>query len=217
MTERRRIVLVASGDRLFAESVAGYLGAHQGWDAATAADGVLALGAIGRVRPEAVLVLGELPRLDAATLARQVHLRWGAIRVVTVGSEPGPEAEPLPAAADVEDVVAALGGAGVPTEEVPRDDRTRDVALLRTLTKRELVILRLLAQGHASHDVAERLRISPNTVRTHTQNLYSKLGCHSRLELVRIAARHGLLEAVGEPSPQGRTGGRDRRARRGTR
>lgn len=211
MTARRRTVVVASGDRLFAESIAAYLEAYQGWTATTADDGVVALGAIGRVRPEAVLVLGELPRLDAAALARQIHLRWSTVRVVTVGSEPVPEASALPASADADAVVAALAGANVPNDEVLGDDRTRDVAVLRTLTRRELVVLRMLAQGHGARDVAQRLGISPNTVRTHAQNLYSKLGCHTRLELVRLAARHGLLEVNEEPS-QVRPAGR--RARR---
>jgi two-component system nitrate/nitrite response regulator NarL len=66
--------------------------------------------------------------------------------------------------------------------------------LLRSLTRRELAVLRLLAQGVDTRGVAETLGISTHTVRTHLQNLYAKLGCHTRLEVVRIAARHGLLE-----------------------
>jgi DNA-binding NarL/FixJ family response regulator len=37
------------------------------------------------------------------------------------------------------------------------------------------------------------LNLSAHTVRTHTQNLYAKLGVHNRLQLMRFAARHGLV------------------------
>jgi DNA-binding NarL/FixJ family response regulator len=207
VTGRRRTVVVASGDRLFAESLAAFLGAREGWTATTAEDGVVALAAIGRLRPEALLIVGELPRLDAPALARQAHLRWDRIRVVTVGTESVAEARSLPASADADAVVAALSGSRVSAEHRPADHSAGDVALLRTLTRRELAVFRLLAQGATFRDVGDRLRISPQTVRTHAQNLYSKLGCHSRLELVRLAARHGLLEAVAEPLPSSRSVG----------
>jgi DNA-binding NarL/FixJ family response regulator len=194
MTAPTRRVVVASGDLLFARAVAEHLEAEEGWSAATAEDGVMALGVVARRPPEAVLVLGDLPRLDAARLARQVHLRWPDVRVVAVGVQTAPEAATMPADAGADAVAAALAGAGPVAPGAPGDDRSREVALVRTLTRRELVILRLLAEGHGAGEIAERLKISPHTVRTHTQNLYAKLGCHSRLELVRLTARLGLLE-----------------------
>jgi DNA-binding CsgD family transcriptional regulator/MFS family permease len=54
------------------------------------------------------------------------------------------------------------------------------------LTAREQAVFELLAYGRTSDNIAERLHISLNTVRTHTQNIYAKLNVHSRNDLVSV-------------------------------
>lgn len=61
------------------------------------------------------------------------------------------------------------------------------------LTRRELEILRLVAGGANTRAMAEKLHVSPATVRNHVQNMLGKLGVHSRLEAAAYATRHGLL------------------------
>jgi DNA-binding NarL/FixJ family response regulator len=61
------------------------------------------------------------------------------------------------------------------------------------LTRRELEILRLLAGGANTKALAERLHVSGATIRNHVQNIFAKLGVHSRLEAVAYANQHGLL------------------------
>jgi two-component system response regulator NreC len=61
------------------------------------------------------------------------------------------------------------------------------------LTPREVEVLRLIALGHTSVEVAEQLHLSPRTVETHRANIYRKLGLATRAELVRYALRRGLL------------------------
>jgi PAS domain S-box-containing protein len=61
------------------------------------------------------------------------------------------------------------------------------------LSGRELEVLRRLASGASTGDIASRLSISPRTVRNHVQHVMSKLNVHSRLEAVALALRHGLL------------------------
>lgn len=61
------------------------------------------------------------------------------------------------------------------------------------LTRREVEVLRLLAAGTSTKAMAERLHVSPATVRNHVQNIAGKLGVHSRLEAVAYATRHRLL------------------------
>ena len=61
------------------------------------------------------------------------------------------------------------------------------------LTRRELEVLRLMATGANTKIAAERLHVSPATIRNHVQNILGKLGVHSRLEAVAHATTHRLL------------------------
>ncbi|MEU1513786.1 response regulator transcription factor [Streptomyces sp. NPDC005811] len=63
------------------------------------------------------------------------------------------------------------------------------------LTPREEEVLKLVAEGHSSKEIAEMLFISVKTVHRHRANLLHKLGLHDRLELTRYAIRAGLIEA----------------------
>ena len=63
-----------------------------------------------------------------------------------------------------------------------------------SLTAREQEILRLLAEGLSSKEIAEKLFISPKTVENHRANIMNKLDLHSTLELVRYAAKLGLID-----------------------
>jgi len=62
------------------------------------------------------------------------------------------------------------------------------------LTPREQEVMRLLAEGLSTKEIAERLFISPKTVENHRANIMNKLGLHSTIELVRYAARLGLID-----------------------
>ena len=63
-----------------------------------------------------------------------------------------------------------------------------------SLTPREQEIMRYLAEGLSAKEIAAKLFISPKTVENHRANIMSKLGLHSTLELVRYAARLGLID-----------------------
>jgi len=63
-----------------------------------------------------------------------------------------------------------------------------------TLTQREQEIIVLLAEGYSAKETAAKLFISPKTVENHRTNIMNKLGLHSSLELVRYAARLGLID-----------------------
>jgi DNA-binding NarL/FixJ family response regulator len=69
--------------------------------------------------------------------------------------------------------------------------------LVGTLTAREHQILGLLTSGLATRRIAQELRLSYQTVRSHICNLLLKLGVHSQLEAVRFALEHGVVEAQG--------------------
>ena len=61
------------------------------------------------------------------------------------------------------------------------------------LTRRELEILHIIATGVNTKGAAERLHVSPATIRNHVQNILGKLGAHSRLEAVAYATRNRLI------------------------
>jgi PAS domain S-box-containing protein len=100
---------------------------------------------------------------------------------------------------DSEDVAAALGddtsahhpqaanvGAVQPHLDRPGQQRSE-------LTSRELEVLHLMALGLTNRDIATQLYLSVNTIRGHVQHILDKLGAHSKLEAVAIAARQGLV------------------------
>ncbi len=62
------------------------------------------------------------------------------------------------------------------------------------LSPREQQVMRLLAQGEPTKDIAEKLSISPKTVANHRANIMTKLDIHNSAGLIRYAARLGLLE-----------------------
>lgn len=61
------------------------------------------------------------------------------------------------------------------------------------LTAREVEVLRLIALGHTSVEIAQKLELSPRTVETHRARILRKLGATTRAELVAYALRRGLL------------------------
>jgi len=65
---------------------------------------------------------------------------------------------------------------------------------IEPLTRREKGILKLIVQGYTNRQIGEELNISVRTVEGHRTNLSEKLGLHTRVELVRYAREHGLIE-----------------------
>lgn len=73
--------------------------------------------------------------------------------------------------------------------------------LIEPLSERELEVLRLLGTDLGGPDIARELVVSLSTVRTHTQNVYAKLGVNSRRAAVRRAAELGLLSRARDRRP----------------
>ncbi len=73
-----------------------------------------------------------------------------------------------------------------------------------TLSERELEVLRLIGEGLTNQQIADRLFISIKTVQAHRSNIMEKLNIHDRVELVKYAIRHGLIELNGPGPGEGR-------------
>ena len=78
--------------------------------------------------------------------------------------------------------------------KTPTKPLTSKSVTIETLSQREIDVLRLLAKGYTSRQIADALTLSPRTVEGHRANLMSKLNLHSRVELTSFAEEHGLLE-----------------------
>jgi DNA-binding NarL/FixJ family response regulator len=70
---------------------------------------------------------------------------------------------------------------------------------IAVLTQREREVVALLAEGLKGPQIAERLFISPATVRTHVENVMEKLEARTRVHAIAIALRQGLLEIPNSP------------------
>jgi DNA-binding NarL/FixJ family response regulator len=61
------------------------------------------------------------------------------------------------------------------------------------LTAREVEVLGLLARGHSTRDIAQRLVVTPKTAANHVEHIYAKLGVSSRAAATLYATQHGLV------------------------
>lgn len=71
--------------------------------------------------------------------------------------------------------------------------KENDLAEKFSITDRELDILKGIIEDHTEYQIADKLFISPHTVRTHIKNIYKKLHVHSRASAVKIALQNGLI------------------------
>ena len=71
----------------------------------------------------------------------------------------------------------------------PTAARRATLALVEALTEREIDVLRLLQGSLSLGEISAELYLSTNTVKTHAQAVYRKLGVHSRTEAVAVARR----------------------------
>lgn len=72
---------------------------------------------------------------------------------------------------------------------IPNDRKREDLHI----TPRELEILELIAQGLSNREIAEKLFVSENTVKTHSSRVFDKLGARRRTQAVQLGKEFGLL------------------------
>ena len=170
-----------------------------------ASDGEGALAQIGEHRPQVALLDMGLPRMDGAETARHAQRisPETAVIVYTGRSE----------AACMTEVLDA-GARGFVAKDAPLDDLMRAIEMVAAggvyvdpavasvlvdakgtgkLTPREREVLRLVADGLTNERVAQRLFLSPQTVRGYVANAMGKLEARSRTQAVATALRERLI------------------------
>jgi two-component system response regulator NreC len=170
----------------------------------------------GREKPPDILVLDlSMTDLDGISVTRRLKQKYPNLRILILtlhedeallreAIKAGAAGYILKKAAETE-LLSAI-------QVVQRGDLYVDPAMLRTLlgeipqpqqphatstetlTSREAEVLNLIVEGYTNRQIGEHLSISVRTVEGHRANISDKLGLHSRLELVRYAREHGMIE-----------------------
>ncbi len=180
-----------------------------------AADGEEALRLAGALRPDIVLMDISMPDCGGIEATRRLRALLPNVRVLilTVHDDKSMVQEAIQAGAAGYILKRAAESELVNAiQAVSRGDMYVHLPMTRalqaeasalpaasevaaeTLTPREVEVLRLIARGHTNRQIANLLTLSVRTVESHRANLMDKLDLHSRVELVRYAAQHGLLE-----------------------
>jgi len=186
---------------------------------AEAEDGEAALREAARTKPDLIVIDATLPPHGGIAVCTELKRSLPGCKVLVIARDPDALVQAMEAGADgfatadlqlqgllraVRDVLAGrtyvppdlLGGLLRDLTERNRE-ADRAIGLAMRLTPREWEILELLVDGCDHDAVAEILSISPQTARTHIQNVISKFGAHSRLEVVTRAVQHRLIERSG--------------------
>lgn len=187
---------------------------------AEARDGLSAVAEAERHRPDVAVIDAHLPNCDGTRATALITERVPQCRVLVVNGETedrtlislieagasgvvtkdGPLEDLIDATRAVhrDEMRIPVGRLRPLIQSLVRRRRDQDEAfrLASTLTRRERQVLALLADGAQNDLIAQRLVISPQTARTHVQNLLSKLGVHSRLEAAAYVTRTRLLDEL---------------------
>lgn len=214
-------VLVGDEQALFREAMRVVLSSQGDLEVvAEARDGLQAISEAERHRPDVALLHAALPNCDGIRATSQIVERVPECRVVVMTDaddehvlldalEAGAagyvsKESPLTLLIDAARTVHR-GEALVPPQLLRSviqrlliGRRERDDALRRLgrLTRREREVLGLLSSGADNEDIARHLVISPETARTHIQNLMAKLGVHTRLEAAALVVQNGLVDEL---------------------
>lgn len=185
--------------------------------AADATDGQEAIELAVHYRPDVVLMDVGLPRIDGIAAMRQILEQAPEVRVVMLSRTNDEDSGLLALGAgasgylskdiDLTSLPRAMRGVIEGEAAVSRALTMRLIERLRTLpretrgmrpvksplTPREWEVLDMMTAGCSTHEIADELVLSPETVYSHIKNLLRKLGVHSRAEAIELA--QGLRSA----------------------
>jgi DNA-binding NarL/FixJ family response regulator len=215
-------VVLADDQRLVRESLATLLGLLDGIELlATASDGEEALALTAEHGPDVVLMDLRMPRMDGIEATSRLRERYPDVHVIALTTYADDEsvlgalragargyltkdassqdirsAILTVAAGDAAldpavqaHVVAALAGDGA---HVAGPGPSTTPQLPDELTPREAEVLALIAEGLTNAEIAERLVVSPTTVKSHINHLFAKAGLRDRTQAVNYAYRTGI-------------------------
>lgn len=204
-------VLIVDDHVLFADAIRVSL-QRAGFAALVATTGHEAVDLVRRDPPEVVLLDIGLPDQSGLVVGRAIRDLAPDVRIIALSGLDDPRlaqeavrmgfsgylTKNVPISRVISALKEALEGRPVGARGVSfrsnggTTDSTELIA--QQLTNREREVLGLLVEGLSGEAIARKLDVSGNTVRTHVQNILSKLQVHSRLEAASLAVRHRLLD-----------------------
>ncbi len=170
-----------------------------------AANGREAIDEFRRLRPDVTLMDLRMPGIDGIVATKTILAEFPDARIIALTSYDGDQDifRALEAGArgyllkDMvhTEVLHAIRTVHAGKRLVPPvvAERLADAFPRPPLTPREIEVLRLVAQGLATKEIAERLGTASGTVKMHLQNILSKLGAADRTHAVTIALQRGIL------------------------
>ena len=214
-------VLIADEQSLFRQAVRSALETETDLTVvAEAGDGQEALEAADKFSPHIALIDTDLPKVNGISATRTLRERVPGCKVLVLSNHQDQVAlfdamqagangyltKAIPLAKLIEATRAVLRGETIVppamlgdllSQLVQSKERQNDVLRrLSRLTRREREVLALLVEGADNDLVAQRLVISPETARTHIQNILSKLDVHSRLEALALVLRNNIVKEM---------------------
>jgi DNA-binding NarL/FixJ family response regulator len=214
-------VLIADEQSLFRQAVRSALETEDDLTVvAEAGDGLEAIEAADRFSPHIALIDTELPKVNGISATRTMRERVPGCKVLVLSNHQDQAAlfdamqagangyltKAIPLAELIEATRAVLRGETIVppamlgdllSQLVQSKERQNEVLRrLSRLTRREREVLALLVEGADNDLVAQQLVISPETARTHIQNILSKLDVHSRLEALALVLRNNIVKEM---------------------
>jgi len=209
-------ILIADDHAIVRAGLRALINAESGLElVGEAAGGYEAIDLVEKNSPDVLVLDLSMPDLDGISVTRKIKEKFQDLRILILtlhedeallkeAIKAGAAGYILKRAAETELILAI--------QTIQRGDLYVDPSMVKillgeppkivpqpsisveALTPREMEVLKMIVEGYTNRQIGQELNISTRTVEGHRANISDKLGLHTRVELVRYARQHGLIE-----------------------